>query len=157
MRTALVRIGLVVGADGGAFPLLRRAFGLGLGGRLGSGQQWMSPVHVADVAGLIVHLLEHEDTTGQRAVRGPFNAVCLEPVRNVDFTKAVARVLGRPAMLPVPAFALRGLLGEASHLLLDSARVVPTRARQAGYTFRFPTLRAILDDVCRKKDAEVGT
>ncbi len=152
VRTALVRIGYVIGPDGGAFPPLRRAFGLGLGGRMGSGQQWMSPVHVEDVAGMIVHLIEHEDAAGQRDARGPFNAVCLEPVRNLDFTRAVARALKRPAVLPAPAFALRGVLGEMSQLLLASARVVPKRARQTGYTFRFPTLSAILTDVCRPRD-----
>lgn len=148
VRVALVRLGLVMGADGGAFPLLRRAFGLALGGRLGSGKQWMSLVHVEDVAGLIVHLLEHED-----AVRGPFNAVCPEPVRNADFTRAVAKAVGRPAVLPAPAFVLRGVLGEMSHLLLDSTHVVPTRTRGVGYAFRFPTLAAMLADLCRKPDA----
>lgn len=157
VRTALVRIGLVLGPDGGAFPPLRRAFGLGLGGRFGSGQQWMSPVHVEDVVGVIIHLLEHEDDTGQRAARGPFNAVCPEPVRNADFTRAVARSLDRPALLPAPSFVLRALLGEMSHLLLDSTRVVPTRTRQIGYQFRFPTLQAILGDVCRKHDADLIT
>ena len=157
VRTALVRFGLVIGPDGGAFPPLRRAFGLALGGRLGPGRQWMSPVHVEDVAGLIVHLLEHDDHTGPRALRGPFNAVCPEPVRNVDFTRAVAQALGRPAVLPVPAFVLRAALGETSHLLLDSIRAVPCCARQAGYEFRFPTLRAILADVCRKPDGEAET
>lgn len=152
VRTALVRIGFVLGADGGAFPPLRRAYRLGLGGRIGSGQQWMSPIHVEDVAGLIVHLIEHEDGAGQPAARGPFNAVCPEPVRNVDFTRAVARAVKRPAVLPVPAFALRGLMGEMSHLLLDSIRVAPTRTRQSGYAFRFPTLAAMLADLCRPKE-----
>ena len=154
VRTALVRFGLVMGADGGAFPPLRRAFGLGVGGRLGSGQQWMSPVHVEDVVGIIVHLLEADDHDGPRAARGAFNAVCPEPVRNVNFTRAVAKAVGRPAILPAPAFVLRGVMGEASHLLLDSIRVVPVRTRQAGYEFRFPTLGSILADLCRPKDAD---
>ena len=154
VRTALVRFGLVMGADGGAFPPLRRAFSLGLGGRLGSGQQWMSPVHVEDVVGLIVHLLEDDDHNGPRAARGPFNAVCPEPVRNVDFTRAVGKAVGRPTVLPAPGFVLRGLMGEASHLLLDSIRVVPVRTRQAGYEFRFPNLGSILADLCRPKDGD---
>ncbi len=99
VRTALVRFGLVMGADGGAFPPLRKAFGLGVGGRLGSGQQWMSPVHVEDVVGIIVHLLEADDHNGPRAARGAFNAVCPEPVRNVDFTRAVGKAVGRPTSL----------------------------------------------------------
>ena len=154
VRTALVRIGFVLGTDGGAFPLLRRLFGLGLGGRLGPGTQWTSPVHIEDVVGLIVHLIEHDDHTGPRALRGPFNATIPEPVRNADFTRAVAKVLHRPAILPAPALALRGLMGEASQLLLASARVVPARTRQAGYAFQFPTLATILADLCPKKDAE---
>ena len=129
------------------------AFGLGVGGRLGSGQQWMSPIHVEDVVGIIVHLLEADDHNGPRAARGPFNAVCPEPVRNVDFTRAVGQAVGRPTVLPAPAFVLRGVMGEASHLLLDSIRVVPVRTRQAGYEFRFPTLGSILADLCRPKDA----
>ena len=151
VRTVLPRIGFVLGADGGAFPMLRRTYGLGLGGRLGPGTQWTSPVHVEDVAGLIVHLIEDDDHTGPRAARGPFNAAIPEPVRNADFTRAVAQAVHRPALLPAPAFVLRGVMGEASHLLLDSARVLPVRTRQIGYTFGFPTLAAILADVCRPK------
>ena len=141
VRVAFARIGFVLGRDGGAWPPLRRAFRLGLGGRLGDGQQWMSLVHVEDVAGLIVFLVEHETASG------PFNAVCPEPVRNVEFTKTVAAALHRPAVVPAPAFVLRAALGDLSHLLLDSQRVVPDRTRAAGYQFRFPTLAAMLADV----------
>ena len=149
VRVARLRIGFVVGPDGGAFPLLRRVFGLGLGGRLGSGRQWMSPVHVADVAGLFVFLLEHEGGDGEPAASGVFNAVCPEPVRNADFTRALGRALHRPALLPVPTFLLRGVLRDQSRLLLDSQRAVPQRARQLGYEFRFPNLAAILADACQ--------
>lgn len=141
VRVAVVRIGFVLGADGGAWPLLRRAFRLGLGGRLGDGQQWMSPVHVADVAGLFVALVEDE------AARGAFNAVGPEPVRNAEFTRAVAHALHRPAVLPAPAWALRSVLGDTSHVMLDSVRAVPARAGEIGHAFRFPTLAAMLADV----------
>lgn len=141
VRVALVRIGLVCGRDGGAFPALRVPFSLGLGGRLGTGQQWMSPVHVEDVAGLFVHLLEKDDATG------PFNAVCPAPVRNEDFTQQLARALDRPAVLSAPAVLLRTVLGELSHLMLDSQRVLPEAAASAGYTFQFPDLPAILADM----------
>lgn len=154
VRVMPLRIGYVLGADGGAFPPVRRAFGLGLGGRIGTGRQWMSPVHVADVAGLIVFLLEHEDERGESSARGVCNAVCPNPVRNADFTKAVGRALGRPAILPVPAFALRAVLGELSTLLLDSQRAVPAHALRLGYEFRFPTVEAMLGDLCRKKAEE---
>ncbi len=146
VRVVRLRIGFVLGADGGAFPLLRRAFGLGLGGKLGTGRQWMSPIHVDDVMRLIIFVLEHEDDQGNATVRGIFNAVCPNPVRNADFTRAVAKVLHRPAILPAPVFALRGLLGELSTLLLDSQRAVPAHALRLGYEFRFPTVEAMLGD-----------
>lgn len=151
VRVARLRIGFVLGAEGGAFPLLRRAFGLGLGGKLGSGRQWMSPVHVADVTGLIVFLLEHEDDQGRSGAHGAFNAVGPNPVRNAEFTRTLAKALGRPAILPAPAFALRGVLGELSTLLLDSQRAVPAHATRLGYEFRFPTVEAMLADLCRPK------
>ena len=154
VRVCRLRIGFVIGPDGGAFPLLRRVFGLGLGGRLGSGRQWMSPVHVADVAGLIVFLLEDEGGDGEPAASGVFNAVCPEPVRNADFTRALGRALHRPAVLPVPAFALRGILRDQSRLLLDSERAVPEHTLRLGYEFRFPTVAAILADVCKVPDTE---
>ncbi len=141
-RVARVRFGVVLGKDGGAFPAQRKIFGTGVGGRLGDGKQWTSPVHVEDVVGLIVFLLERD------GFAGAFNAVCPEPIRNVDFTAALARTVHKPAVLPVPAFALRGLLGEASHIVLDSTRAVPARALDAGYTFRFPSTGSILADVC---------
>ena len=142
VRVACVRIGYVIGRDGGAFPPVRRAFKLGLGGRLGSGKQWMPTVHVEDVAGLFVHLLETPDAAGS------FNAGCPHPVRNTDFTRAAAHALHRPAILPAPAFVLRATLGDLSHVMLDSARVLPERALASGYAFRFPTLAGILADVC---------
>lgn len=141
LRVACVRIGFVFGADGGAFPMLRRLFSLGLGGRLGSGQQWMSPVHVEDVAGLMTWLIE------QPAATGAFNAACLQPVRNVDFTRELAGVLRRPAVLPAPGWVLQLGLGEMSHVALDSQRVLPTRTLAEGYRFKFPDLPAILSDV----------
>ncbi len=145
VRVALVRIGYVVGGDGGAFPPVRATFKLGLGGRVGDGQQWMPPVHVADVAGLFVHLLETP------AAVGPYNAVCPHPVRNADFTRAVAHALHRPAIFPAPAFLLRAAMGDLSHLLLDSARVLPERTLASGYIFHFPALAEMLADVCRSR------
>lgn len=145
IRVACVRIGFVFGANGGAFPLLRRLFSLGLGGRLGSGRQWMSPVHVNDVAALMTWLVT------QPGAAGTFNATCPQPVRNGDFTRELARTLGRPAVLPAPAWALRLALGEMSHLMLDSQRVLPTRTLEQGYRFQFPDLRSILADVTGKQ------
>jgi len=133
VRTVLLRIGFVTG-PGGAMRLIAPIFKLGLGGKLGSGRQWMSCIHVDDVAGMILWALENN------AVRGPLNAVNPDPVRNADFTQILARVLHRPAILPAPAFALRLALGELSHLLLDSIRVRPAKPLALGYRFHHPTL-----------------
>jgi uncharacterized protein (TIGR01777 family) len=133
VRTVLLRIGFVTG-PGGAMRLIAPLFKLSLGGKLGHGRQWMSCIHVDDVAGMILWALENN------AVRGPLNAVNPDPVRNSDFTQILARVLHRPAIFPAPAFALRLALGELSRLLLDSIRVRPTKALGLGYRFRHPTL-----------------
>lgn len=130
-RVSLPRIGFVVAPAGGAMDLIRPVFKLGLGGRLGGGEQWMPWVHVADVAGLIVHLLERD------ALDGAFNAAAPNPVRNADFTRAVATAVHRPAFFPVPSLALRVALGELAAIALDSARVLPERTLASGYVFQF--------------------
>jgi uncharacterized protein (TIGR01777 family) len=141
MRVTFLRSGLVLGRDGGAMRLIGPVFRAGLGGPLGNGRQWMSCIHVEDVAGLILHAIETE------TVAGPLNAVLPEPVRNAHFTRALARAAHRPAILPAPAFALKLALGELSSLLLDSQRVLPEAALASGYAFRFPTLEAAATDV----------
>ena len=133
VRTVLLRIGFVTG-PGGAMRLIGPLFKLGLGGKLGSGRQWMSCIHVDDVAGMILWALVNN------TVRGPLNAVNPDPVRNSEFTQILARVLHRPAIFPAPAFALRLALGELSRLLLDRVRVLPTKALALGYRYRHPTL-----------------
>ncbi|MFM8364716.1 MAG: TIGR01777 family oxidoreductase [Verrucomicrobiota bacterium] len=133
VRLVRLRIGFVTG-PGGAMKLLRPLFKCFLGGQLGNGRQWMSWIHVDDVAGMILWALKNEN------VRGPLNAVSPEPIRNSQFTRDVARAFHRPAILPVPAFALRLALGELSHLLLDSARVRPAKAIELGYRYRRPSL-----------------
>jgi uncharacterized protein (TIGR01777 family) len=137
-RTTFIRTGFVLGRDGGAMRLIAPVYRLGLGGPLGNGRQWMSCVHVEDVAGLILHAIEQE------AVHGPLNAVLPAPLRNADFTRAVARAVHRPAILPAPAFALKIGLGELSHLLLDSQRVRPEATLASGYAFRHPTIEDAL-------------
>jgi uncharacterized protein len=132
-RVVRLRIGFVTGA-GGAMGLVMPVFRWGLGGRLGSGRQWMSCIHVDDVAGMILWALENE------GVGGAVNAVNPEPVRNSEFTRVVARVAGRPALVPAPGFALKLALGELSRLMLDSCRVVPRVAREWGYRYRYPRL-----------------
>ena len=139
VRVVFVRIGFVIGS-GGALKLIRPVFRMGLGGKLGSGHQWMSGVHVDDVAGIIVWALEND------TVNGPVNAVMPASFRNSDFTRELAQRVGRPAIFPVPAFALRLALGELSHVMLDSVRVAPRIASKGGYTYQFATLPVALAD-----------
>lgn len=142
-RVTLLRTGFVLGRDGGAMQLIRPVFRAGLGGRLGNGRQWMSCVHVADVAGIILHAVENEH------VAGPLNAVQPEPVRNADFTRVLAHAAHRPAIFPAPALAMKLALGELSHLLLDSQRVLPEATLSSGYRFQFPTLAAAAEEIFR--------
>ena len=139
VRVALVRTGFVIAARGGAMDKIRPLFRLGLGGRLGSGKQWMPWVHIDDVCGLIILLLVND------SLRGPFNAVAPHPVTNAEFTRALASALHRPAILPVPEFALHLALGELSALVLDSTRAVPDKAIASGYTFCHVELARALD------------
>lgn len=134
-RLVRLRIGFVTG-PGGAMRLVRPVFQLGLGGSLGSGRQWMSCIHVDDVAGMILWALEN------KLLSGVVNAVNAEPVRNEEFTRTLSRILNRPAILPAPSCALKLALGELSHVLLDSVRVLPKVALQMGYPFRHPSLES---------------
>lgn len=142
VRVVLLRIGFVIG-NGGAMGLIRPVFRMGLGGKLGSGRQWMSCIHVEDVADMILWALDQE------AVSGPLNSVMPEPVTNIGFTGAVAESVRRPAVLPVPAIFLKAALGELSHVLLDSSRVSPGVAVRLGYPYRFPVLAGALQSLAR--------
>jgi uncharacterized protein (TIGR01777 family) len=143
IRTVNIRIGLVLSAKGGALANMLKPFKLGLGGRIGSGQQWWSWIHVDDIVGGIHHAMRSEP------VVGPVNFVAPNPVRNVEFTKVLASVLGRLAFFPVPEFALRLAFGKmaAEELLLASQRVEPGKLGASGYAFRFRELRAALENL----------
>ena len=143
VRVALLRTAPVLAPQGGMLARLLPPFRLGLGGRLGSGQQWMPWIHLDDQVALIDHLLQHQDASG------PFNACAPEAVRNADFTRTLARTLHRPALLPAPAWALRLALGEMSVLLLGGQRLVPRRTQEAGFTWRHPTLAGALKQLLR--------
>jgi uncharacterized protein (TIGR01777 family) len=138
VRVVALRIGVVLAREGGALGLMKIPFGLGVGGRLGSGQQFFPWIHAEDLVGAILWCVESN-------VEGPVNAVAPEEVRNVDLTRALGKVLGRPTILPVPAFALRLALGEFSGELLGSRRVVSRRLEEGGYVFKHPTLRSALE------------
>jgi uncharacterized protein (TIGR01777 family) len=140
-RVVNLRFGMVLGKGGGALPLLGRLFRLGLGGRVGSGHQWMPWIHVRDAAGLVLHAAENP------ACRGPVNAVAPGAVTNAVFTGELAGVLHRPAVLPVPGAPVRLLAGSLSELVLSSQRVVPEAALRTGFRFEFPELPGALRDV----------
>lgn len=141
MRVVCLRIGLVLGPKGGALHAMLPLFKMGLGGPLGSGRHWWSWVHCDDVIGIIQYALEQGD------VSGPVNATSPRPVRQREFAQTLGRVLGRPAILPAPAFALKIALGEFASQLLSSQRVIPERLQKMGYRFRFAELEAALREI----------
>ena len=143
IRVVRLRIGIVLGRGGGALKQMLTPFRMGVGGRLGSGKQWMSWVHLDDLIGLIIF------AAGNRASSGPINGTAPEPVRNADFTRTLARTLHRPAVLSVPRFGLRLLFGEFGSSLTESQRVLPKAAESAGYRFVFPKLDGALEDLLR--------
>ncbi len=138
VRTVSLRIGVVLAREGGALGLMGRLFGLGLGGRLGSGRQWFAWIHADDLVALILACLDDAD------LRGPVNAVAPSPVRNSELTTSLGRILSRPTWLPAPAFALRAAMGELAGELLASRRVIPARAQKAGFHWQHPTLDSAL-------------
>lgn len=141
IRVVLVRTAPVLAAKGGMLARLLPPFRLGLGGRMGSGRQWMPWIHIEDEVGLIDFLLQHEEC------RGPYNACAPNAVRNAEFARTLGRVLHRPALLPAPACVLRLAFGEMSDLLLGGQHLQPQRTLDAGYQFRFPDLEAALADL----------
>ena len=142
LRVIRMRIGFVLGKDGGALARMLPVFRAGAGGRLGSGRQWMPWIHVDDVAEAFTHAVENE-------VAGVWNVNSPNPVRNRDFTDKLAAAVHRPAILPLPQFALKLAFGELAKHMLDSARVVPDEPVKAGFRFRFPELGPALADLAR--------
>jgi len=144
IRTVQMRIGVVLSSAGGALQKMLPPFRLGLGGKLGSGRQWMSWIHIQDLVAAVLQIL------GNDALRGPINLVGREPVRNADFTHILASVLSRPALGPVPGFAVRLLFGQmADEVLLASQRVEPARLMAAGFAFQYSDLRRALESLLK--------
>lgn len=141
VRVVRVRIGVVLGAGGGALAQLLLPFKLGLGGPIGAGKQWFPWIHRSDLADLIVRAVD------EPALSGAVNGVAPAPVTNRDFARELGRALHRPAFLPTPAFALRLVLGEVTDVLLESQRCEPAAAAAAGFEFRFPELGPALADI----------
>lgn len=142
-RVVTLRTGVVLDPSGGALRTMLPAFKLGAAGKLSDGKQWFPWIHHADIIGLCLHALSTEQ------VRGPLNGVAPNPVTNEEFTKELAAVLNRPALLAVPKFALDLMFGEMATVILASQRVSPATAQQTGYVFQFPWLKPALADLFR--------
>lgn len=138
LRVVKLRFGVVLGKDGGALASILPVFHLGLGGRLGSGKQWMSWIHVDDAVRMIKWAAVESE------VSGAVNAVSPQPVRNTEFTKALGKALKKPAFLQVPGALLRMGLGEMSDAALSSEKVIPRKAKDEGFTWNCPTLELAL-------------
>jgi len=144
VRLVILRIGIVLSSKGGALARMLLPFKLGLGGTIGSGNQYMAWITLDDLVGIILYGLEND------TLRGPVNAVSPNPETNEDFTHALGRVLVRPTFFPLPAFAVRLMLGDmADELLLSSARVQPSQLRALGYKFQYPRLEEALMQILR--------
>lgn len=138
VRVVLVRTGIVLGNEGGAFAKMRPIFKLGLGGPFGHGVQWMPWIHLDDLRAAIVHAVFSE------TLSGPINGSAPNPERNSDFSRKLAKAVHRPAFLAVPPFALKLALGEFGGSLLESQRAIPTALEADGFSFRHPTLEGAL-------------
>jgi uncharacterized protein (TIGR01777 family) len=145
IRVVLARFGIILAREGGALPKMMTPFKFGAGGKLGSGQQWMSWVGLEDVVGILRFVIENN------SARGPINIVSPQPLQNAEFTKVLAKAMHRPALFPAPAFALRLALGEmADALLLSSQRVQPRAIEKLGYRFQYADLTSALARVLAK-------
>ena len=144
IRVVLARFGVILAREGGALPKMMLPFKIGVGGKLGSGRQWMSWVTLEDVVGILRFAIEHAP------VRGAINIVSPQPLQNVEFTKVLAKVMRRPALFPAPTFALRLALGEmADALLLSSQRVLPRAIEKLGYSFLHSDLPTALKSLVK--------
>jgi hypothetical protein len=145
IRTARIRIGLVLSPSGGALGKMLLPFKMGVGGNLGNGRQWMSWIDVRDLVGGIHHILKND------LLYGPVNMVAPKPVTNAEFTETLAGVLSRPAILPMPAFVAKLAFGQmGEEVLLGSQNVEPVKLISSGYPFRFRELRVSLESLLKK-------
>lgn len=145
-RLVKLRVGLVIGREGGAFPLMALPYKLFAGGRVGSGKQWISWIHIEDMTRLILFCLDHD------GISGPVNASSPDPVTNDAFGRALGRAMRRPHWFPVPAFLMRTLFGEMAILLLEGQKALPRAALDAGFTFRYPTVDSAMHDLVGRKN-----
>ncbi|WP_200760300.1 TIGR01777 family oxidoreductase [Effusibacillus dendaii] len=142
-RVVLARLGVVLGRDGGALPRMATPYSFYLGGRVGTGKQWMSWVHIDDVCGIFHHCI------GRDTIEGPVNVTAPVPERMDRFGKAIGDVLHKPHWIPVPSFALQLLLGEMSEIVLQGQRVLPEKMLGSGYSFQYGTVSSALQDLLK--------
>ncbi|WP_322923128.1 TIGR01777 family oxidoreductase [Paenibacillus campi] len=147
VRLIKLRISLVLGKDGGAYPLMSLPYKLYAGGKIGSGHQWVSWIHIHDMVRLIDFCIKNKQ------VEGPVNASSPGPVRYGEFGATLAKVMHRPHWFHVPSFAIKPVLGEMSVILLQGQRVIPQKALDHGFTFRYPDLRSAITDLESKEVA----
>jgi len=143
LRVVCLRTGIVLGVEGGALAQMLTPFRLGIGGPLGTGEQWMPWIHAEDIVGLIDFALKTE------GVQGPLNGCAPNPLTNREFSSQLGRALHRPAVVPMPEFAIKILFGEMAQVILASDRMLPKAALAAGYGFHFPELCAALNQLLR--------
>ncbi|HET6870700.1 MAG TPA: TIGR01777 family oxidoreductase, partial [Solirubrobacteraceae bacterium] len=141
LRVALTRTGVVLSPEGGALAKMLPFFRLGIGGPVAGGRQYVPWIHLDDVVGALLFCLDDAQAAG------PVNLAAPNPVTNAELSRTLGRVLNRPAVLPVPAFALKALYGEMAQIVVTGQRIVPSRLKQLGYEFRYPDLEAALRDV----------
>ncbi len=146
IRVVKIRVGIVISPKGGALAKMLTPFKLGAGGKIASGEQFMSWIAIDDIVSSLEYVLTND------SISGPVNLVAPNPVTNEEFTKTLGKVLSRPTIFPIPAFGLKLIFGEemASETLLSSARVEPLRLTESGYSFRFPELYGALRHVLDK-------
>ncbi len=140
MRLVIIRVGIVLGQGGGALQKMLPVFKTGLGGPAGSGKQFMSWVHIEDLANMFVEALKNEN------IEGVVNGTAPYPATNAEFSKQLGKALNRPAFLPAPAFALKIALGEMSQIVLEGQRVLPVKFKEHNFRYRYPTLEMALKE-----------
>jgi uncharacterized protein (TIGR01777 family) len=141
MRVAFSRTGVVLASGGGALAKMLPFFRMGIGGPVAGGRQYVPWIHLDDVVGALLHCVDHE------SAGGPVNLTAPNPVTNAELSRALGHALGRPAVLPVPSFAIKLLYGEMAEMVTTGARVIPARLRELGYAFRHPEVESALRDV----------
>jgi len=141
-RVIKLRVGIVLGRDGGAFPKMAIPYKLGVGGRVGSGRQWLSWIHIEDMVRMIDFCIRNP------RIRGPVNATAPNPVTYEEFGRTLGKIMRRPHYFPVPAALLKLVFGELSVLLLEGQKVIPRAVLEHGFDFRYPTIETALRQLC---------